>query len=164
MSKQDLDNLVDEALDNIRNDRKLAREFLNELANQIAIDPDNNRSLSPVAAKHVETMQRSNEQLVKFKPQSDYLKLIVYEGESAIFLRNGVAFSAKWVWALKSFIDKKFIKNFKKLSEMGTKDMENAQSNNQKMLCGGCGSKVGNVILESSLSCLLYTSPSPRDS
>ena len=65
MSKQDLNNLVDEALDNIRNDRKLAREFLNELANQIAIDPDNNRSLSPVAAKHVETMQRSNEQLVK---------------------------------------------------------------------------------------------------
>ncbi len=43
----------------------MAREFLNELANQIAIDPDNNRSLSPVAAKHVETMQRSNEQLVK---------------------------------------------------------------------------------------------------
>jgi len=65
VSKQDLNNLVDEALDNIRNDRKLAREFLNELANQIAIDPDNNRSLSPVAAKHVETMQRSNEQLVK---------------------------------------------------------------------------------------------------
>jgi len=65
VSKQDLDNLVNEALDNIRNDRKLAREFLNELANQIAIDPDNNRSLSPVAAKHVETMQRSNEQLVK---------------------------------------------------------------------------------------------------
>ena len=94
----------------------------------------------------------SNKGLVQFKPQSDYLKLIVYEGESAIFLRNGVAFSAKWVWALKSFIDKKFIKNFKKLSEMVTKDMENARSNNQKMLCGGCGSKVGNVILESSLS------------
>ena len=52
-------------MDNIRNDRKLAREFLNELANEIAKDPDNNRSLSPVAAKHVETMQRSNEQLVK---------------------------------------------------------------------------------------------------
>ena len=65
MSKQDLDSLVNEALGNIRNDRKLAREFLNELANQIAIDPENNRSLSPVAAKHVETMQRSNEQLVK---------------------------------------------------------------------------------------------------
>ncbi len=65
MSDKSLDNLVNEALDNIRNDRKLAREFLNELANEIAKDPDNNRSLSPVAAKHVETMQRSNEQLVK---------------------------------------------------------------------------------------------------
>jgi hypothetical protein len=65
MSDRNLDNLVNEALDNIRNDRKLAREFLNELANEIAKDPDNNRSLSPVAAKHVETMQRSNEQLVK---------------------------------------------------------------------------------------------------
>jgi len=65
MNERNLNNLVDEALDNIRNDRKLAREFLNELANEIAKDPDNNRSLSPVAAKHVETMQRSNEQLVK---------------------------------------------------------------------------------------------------
>ena len=52
-------------MDNIRNDRKIAREFLNEIANQIASDADNNRSLSPVAAKHIETMQRSNEQLVK---------------------------------------------------------------------------------------------------
>tara|TARA_R110002020_G_scaffold9139_2_gene36387 strand:+ start:1335 stop:1634 length:300 start_codon:yes stop_codon:yes gene_type:complete len=65
MTKNDLDSLVSEALDNVRNDRKAAREFLNEIANQIAIDPDNNRALSPVAAKHVETMQRSNEQLVK---------------------------------------------------------------------------------------------------
>jgi len=66
MSKDgNLDNLITEALDNIRDDRKLAREFLNEIANQIATDADNNRSLSPVAAKHIETMQRSNEQLVK---------------------------------------------------------------------------------------------------
>jgi hypothetical protein len=66
MSKNsDLDTLIGEALDNIRDDRKLARDFLNEIANQIAIDADNNRGLSPVAAKHIETMQRSNEQLVK---------------------------------------------------------------------------------------------------
>ena len=61
----EFDDLMDEAIDNIRNDRKVAREVLNELANQIAIDADNNRGLSPVAAKHIETMQRSNEQLVK---------------------------------------------------------------------------------------------------
>ena len=65
MSNQDLDSLINEALGNIRNDRKIAREFLNEIANLIANDADQNKYLSPVAAKHIETMQRSNEQLVK---------------------------------------------------------------------------------------------------
>ena len=62
---QDLDTLISEALGNIRDDRKSAKEFLNEIATQIAKDPEQNKYLSPVAAKHVETMQRSNEQLVK---------------------------------------------------------------------------------------------------
>ena len=65
MSNEDLKGLMDEALGNIRNDRKVAREFLNEIANVIAQDTEQNRYLSPVAAKHIETMQRSNEQLVK---------------------------------------------------------------------------------------------------
>tara|TARA_B100000287_G_C20656316_1_gene788684 strand:- start:127 stop:432 length:306 start_codon:yes stop_codon:yes gene_type:complete len=65
MKNNNLENLMDEALDNIRNDRKVAREFLNEIANQIATDAEQNKYLSPVAAKHIETLQRSNEQLVK---------------------------------------------------------------------------------------------------
>ena len=65
MSNKDLESLIDEALDNIRNDRKSAKEFLNEIANQIASDAEQNKYLSPVAAKHIETLQRSNEQLVK---------------------------------------------------------------------------------------------------
>ena len=65
MKEEELNNLFNEALDNIRNDRKLAREFLNEIANEISSDSDQNKYLSPVAAKHIETMQRSNEQLVK---------------------------------------------------------------------------------------------------
>tara|TARA_R110000824_G_scaffold229096_2_gene416767 strand:+ start:136 stop:429 length:294 start_codon:yes stop_codon:yes gene_type:complete len=65
MSAKDLDTLMNEALTNIRSDRKVAREFLNEIATQIATDGEQNKYLSPVAAKHIETMQRSNEQLVK---------------------------------------------------------------------------------------------------
>ncbi len=64
-NKNNLESLVDEALENIRNDRKAAREFLNEIANMIANNTEENRHLSPVAAKHIETLQRSNEQLVK---------------------------------------------------------------------------------------------------
>ena len=65
VSKKDLESLIEEALGNIRSDRKIAREFLNEIANQIASDAEQNKYLSPVAAKHIETLQRSNEQLVK---------------------------------------------------------------------------------------------------
>ena len=80
MSTKDLESLYDEALENVRNDRKLAREFLNEVANEIAKDSTQNKYLSPVAAKHVETLQRSNEQLVKIitlrqKGQSETLEL-----------------------------------------------------------------------------------------
>ena len=73
-----LDELVEEALGNIRNDRKVAREFLNEVANQIAKEPEQNKYLSPVAAKHIETLQRSNEQLVKLI--NKLLLIISYQG------------------------------------------------------------------------------------
>ena len=65
MKKTDMETLVDEALDNIRVDRKMARELLNDIVNVLAADPTESKYLSPVAAKHVETLQRSNEQLVK---------------------------------------------------------------------------------------------------
>jgi len=79
-NKKDLESLIDEALGNIRDDRKMAREFLNEVANQISKEPEQNKYLSPVAAKHIETLQRSNEQLVKIislrqKDQSNTLEL-----------------------------------------------------------------------------------------
>lgn len=80
MNNKDLESLIDEALSNIRNDRKAAQEFLNEIANQIASDAEQNKYLSPVAAKHIETLQRSNEQLVKLiglrqKKQSESFSL-----------------------------------------------------------------------------------------
>ena len=79
-NKKDIETLIDEALGNIRDDRKVAREFLNEVANQIAREPEQNKYLSPVAAKHIETLQRSNEQLVKIislrqKDKNDSLEL-----------------------------------------------------------------------------------------
>ena len=89
MSNKDLESLIDEALANIRDDRKAAREFLNEIANQIAKDTEQNKYLSPVAAKHIETLQRSNEQLVKLigiqqkaQPQSNVLS---DEDKSSLF-------------------------------------------------------------------------------
>lgn len=95
MKQKDLDSLITEALDNIRNDRKVAREFLNEIANQIAIDAEQNKYLSPVAAKHIETMQRSNEQLVKIigikqKNSSDSFELNENEKDQLFDMIQGV--------------------------------------------------------------------------
>ena len=95
MKQRDLDSLITEALDNIRNDRKVAREFLNEIANQIAVDAEQNKYLSPVAAKHIETMQRSNEQLVKIigikqKNSSDSFELNENEKDQLFDMIQGV--------------------------------------------------------------------------
>jgi len=65
MKNKSIEDLVDEALTNIRSDRKITREFLNDIANTLANDTEQLKYLSPVAAKHIETLQRSNEQLVK---------------------------------------------------------------------------------------------------
>ena len=65
MSNENLQHLISEALDNIRNDRKAAREFLNDIATELSVNTEQLKYLSPVAAKHIETLQRSNEQLVK---------------------------------------------------------------------------------------------------
>jgi phage shock protein A len=96
MNKKEIDALMYEALDNIRDDRKLAREFLNEIANLIATDSEHNRHLSPVAAKHIETMQRSNEQLVKLinlrqKRQAEPVELSENDKDNLFDMIQGTA-------------------------------------------------------------------------
>ena len=56
-----------EAVDNIRADRGKAKEFLEQLEELVLESDDtyNLKQLGLVAAKYLETLQRSNEQLVK---------------------------------------------------------------------------------------------------
>ncbi len=52
-------------MDNIRNDRKLTRELLDDAVKWLSKDEARHREIGIVLAKYVETLQRSNEQLVK---------------------------------------------------------------------------------------------------
>ena len=61
----DKEKLILEALDNIRNDRTTTESLLVDLQQEINQNQVENVRAGLVAAKYVETLQRSNEQLVK---------------------------------------------------------------------------------------------------
>ena len=63
MSKTD--DQIKKALENIDEDRKVTKELLQDAIKYVAIDEARHRELGIVMAKYVETLQRSNEQLVK---------------------------------------------------------------------------------------------------
>tara|TARA_Y100000114_G_scaffold113070_1_gene106947 strand:- start:968 stop:1255 length:288 start_codon:yes stop_codon:yes gene_type:complete len=64
MSKK-LENYIEEALTNIRNDRKITRELLDDAIKWLSKDEARHKEIGIVMSKYVETLQRSNEQLVK---------------------------------------------------------------------------------------------------
>ena len=64
MSKK-LDDYIEEVLDNIRNDRKITRELLDDAIKWLSKDEARHKEIGIVMSKYVETLQRSNEQLVK---------------------------------------------------------------------------------------------------
>lgn len=62
MSKEEL---IEAAIENIQNDRDSAKELLEDVAQYIGQQKDRYSNVGMVAAKYLETLQRSNEQLVK---------------------------------------------------------------------------------------------------
>ena len=64
MSKK-IDEHLAEALDNIREDRKITRELLDDAVKFVAKDEARHQQIGLTLAKYVETLQRSNEQIVK---------------------------------------------------------------------------------------------------
>ncbi len=60
-----IDSYIKEAIGNIRNDREVTKELLDDVFKYLSKNESHHREVGPVAAKYVETLQRSNEQLVK---------------------------------------------------------------------------------------------------
>jgi len=64
MSKK-LDETIKKALKNIEDDRQITRELLDDAIKYVAVDEARHREVGIIMSKYVETLQRSNEQLVK---------------------------------------------------------------------------------------------------
>jgi len=60
-----LEEYVEETTTNIREDRAMAKTLLMDVMADMAASPTDRREMGPVAAKFVENLQRSNEQMVK---------------------------------------------------------------------------------------------------
>ena len=72
---KNLDHYLENAIKNIQDDRDITKELLDDVVRYLSQDEEHHKLVGPVAAKYVETLQRSNEQLVKvstliFKRQS----------------------------------------------------------------------------------------------
>ena len=64
-SVKDLENYIQEAIGNIRDDRNITSTLLTQVFAEITNGQETHKDLGLIAAKYVETLQRSNEQLVK---------------------------------------------------------------------------------------------------
>jgi len=56
---------IEEAIKNIQDDREITRELLDDAIKWLAVDDARHQTIGMTLAKYVETLQRSNEQLVK---------------------------------------------------------------------------------------------------
>tara|TARA_R100001244_G_scaffold72636_1_gene58615 strand:- start:50 stop:355 length:306 start_codon:yes stop_codon:yes gene_type:complete len=60
-----LDDYIEETTTNIREDRAMAKSLLMDAISDMKLSDAARKELGPIAAKYVENLQRSNEQLVK---------------------------------------------------------------------------------------------------
>ena len=89
-----------------------------------------------------------------FIPQSKFLSLISTGDKYAVASRSFWSVEGRWVWKVKDWIDRRFMKKFDDLPAM---NKDESHDTNEKdllkdisavaMRCGGCGAKVGATVL-----------------
>lgn len=63
--KKNLDDFIDKATKNVVDDRAATQSLLMTLMKYMQVSEDRHKEVGLIAAKYLETLQRSNEQLVK---------------------------------------------------------------------------------------------------
>lgn len=62
---QKVDKYINKVITNIEEDREVTKELLNDVIGYIGKDSSKHAEVGHVTAKYIESLQRSNEQLVK---------------------------------------------------------------------------------------------------
>ncbi|MDB5388088.1 MAG: selD [Planctomycetaceae bacterium] len=107
-----------------------------------------------------ENIQRflSNRPLVGYRPQTGFMSLLSTGDGQALLQYHGWTAHGKWVWRLKDYIDRKFMRMYQDYQSPmphATSGSSTAFSKQERgpaaMHCGGCGCKVGANLLSSAL-------------
>jgi len=62
---KDIEEYIEKSIENIKEDRDVTKSLLKDVMMYLSGDETRHEKVGQVAAKYVETLQRSNEQLVK---------------------------------------------------------------------------------------------------
>jgi selenide,water dikinase len=92
--------------------------------------------------------------LAPYRPQRDFLALLNTGDGRAIGAKWGRSFEGRAVFALKDWIDRRFMRRFQVLGEDGAARPEFAlgpSMSHADMVCGGCAAKVGESVLTRAL-------------
>jgi hypothetical protein len=88
-----LEDYIEETTTNVREDRAIAKSLLMDAMNDMKLSDSARRELGSIAAKYVENLQRSNEQMVKLaslvqKEKTDHRGLTSDDKEQIFDLLN----------------------------------------------------------------------------
>ena len=105
----------------------------------------------PVLARNIHAYLE-NRPLVAYKPQASALALLMTGTRNAVASRRHTAFHGPWVWRLKDWIDRRWMRKFDPsllppMSPAGDPDPVKDDAEEAVMRCAGCGAKVGSTVL-----------------
>ena len=103
----------------------------------------------PILHKNILRKINGSDNLLPFKPQSDFLKLINLGNDRTIAEFKGRSFLGGWCWKVKDRIDVKFMRMYQDYKPM--KMTVDLSDDDEPMRCLGCGGKIGGEILSSVL-------------
>ena len=99
-----------------------------------------------------------------FAPQKQFLSLISTGDQYAVASRSRWACEGRWVWKWKDWIDRRFIRKYKRVAGHARRRASPGRAGDWPMLrsskrfpplpcgCGGCGSKIGSTVLNQALA------------
>jgi selenide,water dikinase len=87
------------------------------------------------------------EPMESYRPQRHHLALISTGNKYAVASRGRWSAEGAWVWRLKDYIDRRWMRMYKQLDSMGTMAAPRNGAADDEMRCGGCGAKIGSELL-----------------